>query len=348
MTTQAKSNLTDLDHATRIIIPKRAKGRQSVHEGERYEAELAAFCAAIVHIRSTINFDVSSRGWCYLLENHGVTDGDFAAVQGLINDCRKSGALPLDICCPDERRSADGLEVIHDGDPVKYAYTLVEGLRSANGMYIPFSFWDEQDCYVEMVVEKIDLKNLFAPVCAEYCIPIANNVGRGDLNQRYAMMQRFAHWETRGKQCVLLYCGDHDPAGLNISRFLQSNLEELEDAAGWSPDGLIIDRFGLNYDFIMEHGLSWIDNLETGSKRRLDDPRHPSHNLPYVQNYLRKYGARKVEANALVIREQAAHDLCRTAINQYVDEAGPKEYRNDLEPKRRELRRIIDTILGDG
>jgi hypothetical protein len=201
---------------------------------------------------------------------------------------------------------------------------------------------------VEMVVEKIDLKNLFAPVCAEYCIPIANNVGWGDLNQRSEMMKRFKYWEEQGKQCVLLYCGDHDPAGLNISKCLKSNLKELENAAGWSPDDLIIDRFGLNYSFIVEQGLSWIDNLETGSKRRLDDRMHPSHNAPYVQNYLRKYGARKVEANALVVREQAAHDLCRAAINQYVDETAPKDYQEALEPNRRELRRMIDTLLGDG
>ena len=197
-----------------------------------------------------------------------------------------------------------------------------------------------------MVVEKIDLKNLFDPICKEYCMRLANNVGWGDLNQRAAVMRRFKGWEAKGKQCVLLYCGDHDPGGLHISDFIRRNMEEIADPVGWYPDNLIIDRFGLNYNFIMEHGLSWIENLETSSGRRLDDPRHPDHKTPYVQNYLRDYGARKVEANALVVRERAAHDLCRGAINQYVDETAPEDYRLALGPKREELRQIIESILG--
>ena len=87
-------------------------------------------------------------------------------------------------------------------------------------------------------------------------------------------MHRFEEMEDAGKQCVLLYCGDHDPGGLAISDFLQSNFEDLSDAVGWFPDNLIIDRFGLNYDFIEENNLTWIDNLETSSGGRLDDPRH--------------------------------------------------------------------------
>ncbi len=128
-----------------------------------------------------------------------------------------------------------------------------------------------------MLVEKIDLKSLFAPVVEEFRIPIANSGGWSDLHVRAKMMRRFAHWEARGKQCVLLYCGDFDPGGLQISGFLRKNFADLADAVGWHPDNLIIDRFGLNYDFIQEHNLTWIDNLETGSGQRLDDQNHPDH-----------------------------------------------------------------------
>ena len=50
-------------------------------------------------------------------------------------------------------------------------------------------------------------------------------------------MRRFADHERAGRQCVLLYCGDHDPGGLNISDFLRGNLADLECAVGWSPTG---------------------------------------------------------------------------------------------------------------
>jgi hypothetical protein len=133
-------------------------------------------------------------------------------------------------------------------------------------------------------------------------------------------MTRFRDWERKGKQCVLLYIGDFDPGGLRISDARRSNLEEMARAVRWSPDKLIIERFGLDHDFIKEHKLTWIDGLETGSGKRLDDPEHPDHWKPYVQDYLRRYGARKVESNALLNarHREAGYELCRKAILKYV------------------------------
>jgi hypothetical protein len=74
----------------------------------------------------------------------------------------------------------------------------------------------------------------------------------------------------------------------------------------------------LNADFIEANGLSWIDNLETSSGGRLDDPRHTDHRKPYVQTYIREFGVRKCEANPLVVTPEAGRQLCRDAILQYV------------------------------
>ena len=161
-------------------------------------------------------------------------------------------------------------------------------------------------------------------------------------------MRRFAEHEGEGRQCVLLYCGDHDPAGLQISQTLRSNLEELADAVGWHPDDLTIDRFGLNYDFIEEQNLTWVDNLETGAGKRLDDPRHHDHKQPYVQDYLAEFGARKVEANALVARVDAGRELCRSTILKYVDDDAPRLYRAKLEPLREEVREEVLRLLQEG
>lgn len=346
---QAESQIDptyDLASPIRIIIPKRSRGAQGVRAKEAYEAQIEAFCSGMLQIRSTIDFAVSSRGWCYLLEHHGATKGEFDAVQRLVNDCRKSGHLPVNICASDGRRSARNGQEIHDKDPQKHADALIKALRNEPEGYFPFSFWDAQEYYIEMLVEKVDLLNLFAPVCKDYHLRIANAVGWSDINMRVAMMKRFARWEKRGKRCALLFCGDHDPGGLCISDFLRSNFEELEDAAGWSPDNLIIERFGLNYDFIIENGLTWIDNLETSSGDRLDNPKHADHKKPYVQEYLKLYGARKVEANSLVVRSVEGRDLCRAAINQYIPESAPDDYKAALAPKRDELRQIIERILG--
>lgn len=247
------------------------KGRPTSGQKAAFAAALDAWCARVLEINSTLDFRISSRGWCYILEEHGLLKGEFDAAQRLINDCRKSGLLPCDICAEDERRSADGDEPVDDADIRNEADRAFRILRSWHEDYRPTSFWDAVSVYVEMAVEKVDLKELFGPICAESHVRIGNRAGWCDINSRVAQMSRFKYWEERGKQCVLLYCGDHDPGGLHISDFIPSNFADLSKAADWSPDNLIVERFGLDFGFIEAQGLTWIDNLETsagGYRRR--------------------------------------------------------------------------------
>lgn len=337
-----------------ITIPETRRGRRSAEQQAAYEAELEAFCQAIKEIRSRLDFDVSSRGWCYILEEHGLTKGDFDKAEGLIRECRKKGLLPLDIVAEDGARATENQVGAPDNEtPEEYAESLhqvyitdaYETALSEVRRYIPKVFWDNQDYYIEMLVEKVDLKNLFKSICREFYIPITNSRGWSDLNSRAAMMRRFEHWESQGKDCILLYCGDHDPGGLHISDSLRSNMREIEEAVGWSPGKLTIDRFGLNHDFITDNNLSWVENLETSSGQRLDSPRHKDHRKPYVQGYLRQYGARKVEANALVTRPEAGRELCRRAIERYINSDNVDEYRGYIRGEQEKVREQLDEIM---
>jgi hypothetical protein len=270
------------------FLPRRQRGRQSAESEAAYQQKRASFCQLILQIRSTMDFRVGSRGWCYILEQHGLKKGEFDAAQDLITDCRKSGDLPLDVCAEDDSRATVGLQgELDDPDVEHEAQSWIDYVRDhASNNYAPFGFWDGLNTYVEVAVEKLDLRNLFEPVCAEFYVPLTNLKGWCDLNARAAMMKRFAEHESEGRKCVLLLCGDHDPGGLQITETMRKNLEDLANAVGWSPHNLVITRFGLNADFIDAHGLTWIDNLETSSGQRLDDPRHPDHRKSYVQDYL--------------------------------------------------------------
>ncbi|MBA7710635.1 hypothetical protein ES703_119580 [subsurface metagenome] len=192
-----------------------------------------------------------------------------------------------------------------------------------------------------MVVEKIDIKTLFEPVCQIFHIPIATSKGWSSKLQRGEYARRFKMAEGMGLECVLLYCGDHDPDGLRISDALRSNLDDLVDirwsdgVTGYDPIDLNIDRFGLNFDFIEANNLTWIDNLITGAKqscpicgkpKSLADPHHPNYHLPYVQDYLRDIGERKCEANALVVIPEQARELVRGAIEHYLGQDAEQRF----------------------
>jgi hypothetical protein len=335
-----------------VIFPKRTRGRPSPAAEALYQRQVRAFCDLILEIRSTLDFDVSARGWGYILENRGIiTKADLDTCERLINDCRKSGELPLDICAVDQSREFENVECLDEADPEDAAARVLHTIRAAHFDYNPISFWDFQDDNVQMVVEKIDLRSLFGPVCREFHVPVANGKGWSDLHLRADMMERFQHWEDKGKRPVLLYCGDHDPAGIHISENLHSNLHDLSEAVGWDPGDLVIERFGLNEDFITQHGLTWIDNLITSSGQCLSDHRHNDHRKPYVQDYLTKYGIRKVEANALVVAPEAGRALCRQAIEQYINPDGVAEYQAALEEERTKLaegiRRLLKEESGD-
>jgi hypothetical protein len=324
-----------------LSLPQRGRGKPSPEAETEFQEKVIEFCGAVKELKASLDFEVSARGWCYILEEHGLSKGDFDKAQRLILTCRKNGNLPLDIVADDGSRSFDNLEDLDEDDDEGEAEAIVDRALRGHKFYNPISLWDNQPVFVQMLVEKIDLKSLFSPVCGEYHVPIANARGWSDLNSRAAMMRLFRGHEDEGRQCVLLYCGDHDPSGLSISEFLRSNMEEIADAEGveWHPDELIIDRFGLNTDFIEANNLTWIDGLQTGSGMDLADEAHAHANRAYVKGYIERFGARKVEANALVVRPGAGRRLCREAILQYVDESLIEAYRAELQA-RQELVRL--------
>jgi hypothetical protein len=67
--------------------------------------------------------------------------------------------------------------------------------------YTP-DWWADERYYVQMLVEKVDLKSLFVEVCGLYHIPIATSSGWSDINQRAEIAKRFLEAKAQGLKCV--------------------------------------------------------------------------------------------------------------------------------------------------
>lgn len=307
-----------------LILPTRGKDR---------DEQMRVFAQQLMNIQNQLDFKVSARGWCYQLEQFGlITKAEFDIVENLINHgCREKGYLPIDFVAEEEARKFSGVEVPQTLSPLEFIKSFLEDVLKAENYYTP-DWWDGEEYYIQMVVEKIDLKSLFEPVCIVYHIPIATARGWSSMLQRGEYARRFKKAEDRGLKCVLLYCGDFDPDGSRISDFLRKNLHDIEyitwsdGTSGYDPDDLEIDRFGLNLDFIETNNLTWVDNLITASGKDLASPSHPNHYMPYVQNWLRDIGERKCEANALVVIPTQARQLCREAIEKYLGEGAEDRF----------------------
>ena len=87
--------------------------------------------------------------------------GDFNSAQDLINDGRKNGGLPIDFTALDSSRAFSCVEFVDDSTPQGEADYIVDRAKQAHCNINPVSFWDYQKYYLELAVEKVDLKSLF-------------------------------------------------------------------------------------------------------------------------------------------------------------------------------------------
>lgn len=311
------------------------------------DRQLQEFADHLQELSFQIGFKVSARGWAYIMEQKRMINKDqFDKVNSLINTCRKKGYLPIDFVAEEAAREFEGVEEPYNG-------TVLDRFNSylRYSMYVHNDFdvnwWKGEKYYIQMVVEKVDLVTLFAPVCERYKIPIANSKGWSSMLQRAEYARRFKEAEEQGLTCVLLYCGDHDPDGLRIGDFLRKNLEDLNEITwedgtnGYDPQDLIIDRFGLNYDFIIENDFTWIDNLVTGSGKNLASKNHKNFEMDYVQDYLKTIGERKCEANVIVTLPQVAKRLCTEAIEKYLGDDALHRFST----KQDEVKEYFETFL---
>ena len=83
----------------------------------------------------------------------------------------------------------------------------------------------------------------------------------------------------------------------------------------------------------------------TSSGKDLADPRHRDHDQPYVQDWLRDIGPRKVEANALVTAPEAGRALCLQAITKYVPADAPAQFHSRLDLEHEKVRAALERAL---
>lgn len=319
----------------------------------RREARMA-MGEVIERMAAETGYRFGPRGWAYYAEGLGlITKGEFDRFEKLLVDMRKDGELDPDVIEPDASRMAT---VVGDFEaatapPEAYARAAVDDigdqLEEWARSFRETGYWDGLDYYVEMIVEKKDLVQIFRSTADSYNVRITNGKGDTDIHTRLAMLKRFREHTEAGRRCVLLAVGDHDPKGLHIvdglSRTIMScgNLKGLD----WDFPEFEVVNVGLTEAQIDALDLMKIDNLETGGGRDLSDPRHPDHFKPYVQDYLTRFGVWKCEANALVGHPAPARALLEDAINRFIPAEHPAEVEERNDPSQEAVRREIARLM---
>jgi hypothetical protein len=182
---------------------------------------------------------------------------------------------------------------------------------SANQFRI--ELWEDQPCHVEVMVEKQALEGVLVPVCRELDVTFAANKGYSSSSAVYEASKRMLYAAENGKDIVVLYLGDHDASGIDMTRDIRDRLslflgiEFYHDGVRYTdPDctvNLTVNRLALNMDQIEEY-----EPPENPAK--LTDSR--------AEGYIALYGNSSWELDAL--EPTILGDLVRNAVYDVRDE----------------------------
>jgi len=156
------------------------------------------------------------------------TEKNYKRLGVLIGDARMAGLLDWNTLIDSGRSSSviDGWE-----DPAE----IIES--SLTGFYI--NKWEDQPAHVEVMVEKDAMAPTIRPICSRLSVGFSANKGYSSLSHFYRVGQRIRERIDAGKRCVILYLGDHDPSGLDMSRDVEDRIRlfasEDEDYGGYPP-----------------------------------------------------------------------------------------------------------------
>lgn len=181
--------------------------------------------------------------------------------------------------------------------------------------------WAVQANYVELMVEKQALQSVILPICQRLHLPFMANKGYNSISALYETAQRLKEKHDDGKEIHVIYLGDHDPSGIDMSRDIEDRLAMLT-----RNTPMAVHRIALNMDQV----------------RKMDIPSDPAKLTDTrAKSYIRKFGSEGWELDA--IEPDALDKLIRDTVYELRD-IDLWESEQDREDK---YKKILDTTRKD-
>ena len=245
-------------------------------------------------------YDLSLRQLYYQLVSRNIvenTERSYKNVGNLVSDARLAGRIDWDII---KDRGREMVSNAHWTSPADILQACAQQYRVDR--------WANQPCYVEVMVEKQALEGVLLPVCREWDVPFTANKGYSSSSAMYEASKRYGRADEGGKDLHILYLGDHDPSGIDMTRDVSERLElfvktSREYVIGENePDVITVKRLALNMDQVEE----------------LRPPENPAKITDSrAASYIRRFGNSSWELDAIEPRRLAS--LVANAIKSIVD-----------------------------
>ena len=187
--------------------------------------------------------------------------------------------------------------------------------------------WENQPCHIEVMVEKDALSGVLGPVCYQLDIGITANKGYSSSSTMYEIGKRLSEKAEDGKDITILYLGDHDPSGIDMTRDVK---ERLELYSGLCGGDLEVVRLALNWEQVE----LW-QPPENPAKET--DARYSA--------YVREFGESSWELDAVEPGQLA--ELVRSYVGKLRDDDAWEASINEERGMRSELRTFVDKYQGN-
>jgi len=113
-------------------------------------------------------------------------------------------------------------------------------MRAAANSY-QIDKWEKQPYRLEVWVEKDALLGVIEVPCQRLDLPYFSARGYTSVSEMWEAAQRLKRWRDKGQTPVILYMGDHDPSGIDMTRDVIARMELF-------TGGLKVDRLALNWE----------------------------------------------------------------------------------------------------
>lgn len=233
-------------------------------------------------------YDLSLRQLYYqFVAHHGFanTEQNYKLLGGVISDARLAGALDWDSLVD---RGRTTVEVSHWDDPASIVDAAASSYR--------IDLWEDQPFHVEVMVEKQALEGVLVPVCRRLDCPFTSNKGYSSSSAMYEAGKRLEGKIDEGKRVVIIYLGDHDPSGIDMTRDVDDRLMLFSGVGYWDED----EKKVLRYDGMEDHFEVVRVALNMDQVRTYNPPPNPAKMTDSrASGYVQRFGRQSWELDAL-------------------------------------------------
>jgi len=190
--------------------------------------------------------------------------------------------------------------------------------------------WEYQPFYLEVWAEKDAVSNIIEPICGRYDVTYMANKGYSSQSALYDAFSRLAsNYAEHDKRPVILYLGDHDPSGMDMTRDIEDRLNMFLNQEITHPSylGLQVVRIALNMDQIQAYNLP-------ENPAKITDSRY--------QGYVAEHGESSWELDAL--NPEVLVRIVEDHIKQYLTQELFDKVAAQEQTDKDRLNRMIDKL----